>query len=675
MSLSESSSSWESQWNEFLRGVSLFKDLKDEDFEKIIPKIQLVSLTKGSVLFRQGDDSPGLFIITSGRVRVVYRRMNQESVEVILGPGDCLGESGVVLEEKCLATVHALTSCELLGISREDFSDVLKEYPEIYLRLSQVLARHVLQTNISRPNLVQQQAQFFAISSSLPFPERQFFSAYLGLQLQEQTRSRVLVVDMDEQFGKLAPLFETQPPKIDREFVRKLNYREGEWFKTFIRRGAFGIDILSVPANRLAKESMKDIPIFLNLIRENYDIVLIHLGNVLGPHEQRVLIEVERVILVGSEEGREEYLRLDEKMVKSVDLSQILRLWCGNSRPPSSFGDGWKWRIPWDSAVSEIVSSPEPLMKFSKLYPSSCQALERLARHLTGFSVGVAFGSGAALGYSIIGVLKVFKRERIPIDIVSGTSMGAFLAGLVAMGMDPEEMERRAFKANRAWIYGHILRDISIPHSGFFSGQSLIRMFGDYFQGKTFEDLGLPFSCVASDIESGEEVIFSKGSLADAVRASCSLPVIFTPFHHEGRFLIDGGLVNPVPIRVVADMGADVLIAINLTLPAADYTAGEKPGFLSSMFKALGGVKYPNVFHTLLHTLYTAEYEIAKSQLDIAHVIIQPEIKGVSWTDFGKAESLIELGEAAAEKVVPRIKAMLPALSPYCRLPRPPRAI
>jgi NTE family protein len=675
MSLSESSLWWERQWSQFLRGVSLFKDFKDEDFEKIIPKIQLVSLTRGSVLFRQGDDSPGLFIITSGRVRVVYRRINQESVEVILGPGDCLGESGVILEEKCVATVHALTSCEFLGISREDFSETLKEYPEIYLRLSQVLAHHVLQTNISRQNLGQRQAKFFAISSSLPFPERQFFSAYLGLQLQEQTRSRVLVVDMDEKFGKLASLFETQPPEIDREFVRKLNRREGAWFKTFIRRGAFGMDILSVPANRLAKESMQDIPIFLNLLRENYDIVLVHLGNVLGPHEQRVLIEVERVILVGSEEGRQEYLRLDEKMVSSVDPSQILRLWCGNSRPPGIFGDGWKWRIPWDSTVSDIVSSPEPLLKFSQLHPSSCQALERLARHLTGFSVGVAFGSGAALGYSIIGVLKVFKRERIPIDLVSGTSMGAFLAGLVAMGMEPEEMEKRAFKANREWIYGHILRDISIPHAGFFSGQSLFRIFGEYFQGKTFEDLGLPFSCVASDIESGEEVVLSKGSVTEATRASCSLPVIFTPFHREGRFLIDGGLVNPVPIRVVADMGADILIAINLTLPAADYTSGAKPGFLSSIFKALGGVKYPNVFHTLLHTLYTAEYEIAKSQLGIAHVIIQPEIKGVSWTDFGQAKSLIALGEIAAEKVVPRIKAMLPALSPFCQMPKRPDAI
>ena len=135
----------------------------------------------------------------------------------------------------------------------------------------------------------------------------------------------------------------------------------------------------------------------------------------------------------------------------------------------------------------------------------------------------------------------------------------------------------------------------------------------------------------------------------------------------NGRYLIDGGLVNPVPVRVVSDQGADVLISINLTLPASSYTGkknhdpevSETPAFLGS----------PSLARVFFHMIYTAEYEIAKSRSGLSQVVIQPDIKGFSWSDLHRAREIIRAGEEAAEKQVPFIKALIPYFADRCQVP------
>jgi NTE family protein len=185
--------------------------------------------------------------------------------------------------------------------------------------------------------------------------------------------------------------------------------------------------------------------------------------------------------------------------------------------------------------------------------------------------------------------------------------------------------------------------------------------------------MDIPFACVAADIETGEEVVLKSGRVAEAVRASCGLPIIFVPFHLNGRYLVDGGLVNPVPTRVLADLGADILIAVNLTMPAGDRPHGggyaQKPLLARSVsLESLRDaampqlLKNPHIIDVFFNMIYTMEYEVAQSRLEMAHVVLHPDLKGFSWTELHRAREIIKAGERAAEEALPRIKALIPAL-------------
>ncbi|MBI3563612.1 MAG: patatin-like phospholipase family protein, partial [Elusimicrobia bacterium] len=160
---------------------------------------------------------------------------------------------------------------------------------------------------------------------------------------------------------------------------------------------------------------------------------------------------------------------------------------------------------------------------------------------------------------------------------------------------------------------------------------------------------------------------------AEAIRASCGLPIIFVPTQINGRYLVDGGLVNPVPTRVLADLGADIMLAVHLTMPA-----GERPHHaknaqrpllqqtvtLQSLAQAATPqlLKNPHIIDVFFNMIYTMEYEVATARPEMAHVVMHPDLKGFSWTELHRAKEIISAGERAAEEALPRIKALIPAL-------------
>jgi NTE family protein len=189
----------------------------------------------------------------------------------------------------------------------------------------------------------------------------------------------------------------------------------------------------------------------------------------------------------------------------------------------------------------------------------------------------------------------------------------------------------------------------------------------------------IPFACVAADIETGEEVVLKQGRVAEAIRASCGLPLIFEPTQLSGRWLVDGGIVNPVPTRVISDMGADILLAVNLTVPARDRKSKlhdrhrlrllDQPLNLETLRQAAMPVlpkafRAPNFPEVFFQMIYTMEYEVAQSRLDIADVTMFPDLKGFSWTELHRAGEIILAGERSAEEALPRLKALIPAFRP-----------
>ncbi len=261
--------------------------------------------------------------------------------------------------------------------------------------------------------------------------------------------------------------------------------------------------------------------------------------------------------------------------------------------------------------------------------------------------VGLALGGGYARGLAHIGILEVFERERIPVDLIAGTSMGALVGALYARERDASLIKKQA--AALDWIGVTSLVDLAIPKSGFIGGKRVINLLRRFLGDARFEDLDIPFSCVATDIIRGEEVIIDKGPVVEGVRASISIPLIFSVVKRDGRYLVDGGLVNQVPISIARQMGADFVIAVDIS----SGTNNAPP---------------QTTMETIIQSVVIMYSKISLNQLARADVVIRPKVSHIGSTDFSKRHEAVLEGEKAALEAMPQIKAALDKLRAEGRL-------
>jgi NTE family protein len=265
--------------------------------------------------------------------------------------------------------------------------------------------------------------------------------------------------------------------------------------------------------------------------------------------------------------------------------------------------------------------------------------------------VGLALGGGAARGLAHIGVLEVLEEERIPIDMIAGTSFGGLVGAFFARRKDASLMREMALKINVMKMLS--LADLTLPKSGLLGGKAVINMLKKMMGNDVkFDELPIPLALVATDIITAEEVVINQGSVLDGIRATISIPGIFTVAKRRGRYLVDGGLVNPVPVSVLKTMGADFIIAVNV-MP----DVGARVRHLQKAGKK--DWKEPNIFNVLMQSLYIGTYIIAKASIEGADITISPDTAKINPGDFHRARECIELGEKAAREAVPEIKRRL----------------
>ena len=271
--------------------------------------------------------------------------------------------------------------------------------------------------------------------------------------------------------------------------------------------------------------------------------------------------------------------------------------------------------------------------------------------------LGLALGGGGAKGLAHIGVLEVLQGEGVPIDLIAGTSMGGLVGAFCALGKDCSLIRDKALSLNLRKMLG--LADLALPKSGLFGGKAVIsllqKMMGSDIK---FDELPIPLALVATDIITGEEVVIKQGSVLQGVRATISVPGIFTVAKWQERYLVDGGLVNPVPVSVAKDMGADFIISVNVMPDMGDslrrLNKGKKPG-----------LKEPNIFNVLLQSLYISSSVIARASAEGADIAINPDTTHVNPADFHRARECIEQGEIAAREAMPEIRRKLSRAGGY----------
>lgn len=247
-------------------------------------------------------------------------------------------------------------------------------------------------------------------------------------------------------------------------------------------------------------------------------------------------------------------------------------------------------------------------------------------------AVTLVLGGGSARGLAHIGVLKVFEREKIPIDAIVGTSMGALIGASYSVGDAIENMERKAYKFSV-----NKLLDPTVPRMGLLGGAKLEATIKTLLDDKHFSDCGIPFTAVTTDIQTGEEVIHQNGNLVKVVRASCSWPGIFNPVEIDGRLLCDGGIKNSVPTRIARALGADYVIAVDV-------------GF------CVRNDKIQNIFQMILQSFQIMGEELNKYQSLGADAVVKVELDNIDQIAFDKSREIVASGVRSAEAKVKQIK-------------------
>ncbi|MFN2412175.1 MAG: patatin-like phospholipase family protein [Pyrinomonadaceae bacterium] len=252
--------------------------------------------------------------------------------------------------------------------------------------------------------------------------------------------------------------------------------------------------------------------------------------------------------------------------------------------------------------------------------------------------IGLALSGGGARGYAHVGVLKALEDNSIPIDFIAGTSAGSFVGGAIAAGLTADEIQ--AIGRHLSWFR---IAGLSYSPRALMSNAGIAKLVAQHFPLVAFENLKIPFAAVACDIESGSEVILKdEGDIAAAIRASCAIPGVFTPVMIDGRQLVDGGVVSPVPVGTVREMGADIVIAVDLLACGAS--------FRGTPLTALG-----MLFQSAMTLLRAA----SRSQNYHADIVIEPAIAHIRPDEIRKRDELITLGEKAGKAKIEEITNLL----------------
>ncbi len=254
--------------------------------------------------------------------------------------------------------------------------------------------------------------------------------------------------------------------------------------------------------------------------------------------------------------------------------------------------------------------------------------------------VGVALGGGGARGFAEVGVLRVLEQERIPIDRVAGTSVGALIGALYADSGSVVDLEFTSVQVAAEDIFDR--STLAFFSGGFVKGERIERFLETHLKHKTIEGFVVPYAAVAVDLRTGETVAFRQGPAARAVHASAAIPGVFVPVVIDGRTFVDGGVTDPVPVNAVRAMGAEVVIAV--AIPAGVPTRPPS-----------------NPFEVAIQSSVIMAGEVGRCKLKDADVVVTPDVGGVAFDDFSQKKRLFEAGMAAARAALPAIRSAIEA--------------
>ena len=633
----------------FLLKVPLFSSVSQSQLRDIASCFNAMVLKKDSIVFRQGDLSDSMYVIRSGAVLIYSEKKEGASFQVELRRGDFFGEMALLSDLSRNASARVTLDATVFCLKKQDFEILLAGNKDIGLFLSRLYARR-LSSGYEKEKGIRKPA-FYSVSATDPDLGLSHFLYSMSYHISTESDKKVLVVEPHLELEGIMKKYGLKIMACPDESLFSLlppNIYMARDFKWFYHPSGF----LVLQVNKGFNEKLVPVlPFLMESLKIRYDLIFFSLAHYFGDLEQQTVRLCDKnMILINNtreafEDVRQKINRLEEKAGAGLDRVRVgVSHLCGSRGIPrdelkaalhlSETPQIWVTRS--DKALNDQID-------IEKRFP--VKGARAIAREIAGMRVGLALGAGAARGWSHIGVLKVLEDHGIHIDMIAGTSMGALVGAIYAAKGSADHLKQQTIDLfpTKALARKGIF-DYRLPFKGFLRGKKALNLVSTAVNQADFMDLMIPTFIVGVDILKGEEVLIETGDVAKAVRSSLSLPVIFSPVRHMGRWMVDGGLLNPVPVSILEQKGADKIIAVCVENPRPDLRRQEKP---------------PGIMEVISRTISIVHGRATSGFAGKADIVIYPDVQGFAWDDFHKGEVLMHRGALACEEAIREIKAFV----------------
>lgn len=568
-----------------LKASALFRDLDRRALRSVMTNAEWIELAGGTYLFRVGQPSDALYLVASGRVRVVDPGATHTPLLLgEIGAGDTVGEITVITAEPHSADAFALRDTTLVRISREVFEELVVRHPKAMLR--------VTRTIVDRLRAVKRVPQRESVRSARTYA---IVPAHPGVDLQAFSRA------LSAELGQAGATLRLDSARVAQAM--------GE--------GAERIDSGAGDANRRLTG-------WLTQLEDRYRYMVYEGSTEPDAWTRRCLRQADRILLVAHD---------DQRPFVSRNLAWIAEQ---KLRAPQEMivltGDGEghsarDWREVAGAAFHHRVARALP-----------ARDVARLARMVSGRSVCLVLGGGGARGFAHVGLIRALAEHGIPVDAVGGTSMGAMIAAMLAMGMDAQEMLARL---RETFVTGKFLNDYSLSRISLISAEKFHRQLVNLFGTRRIEDLGLPFYCVSTNLTKGIPMVHDEGDLATWVGASMAVPGIAPPIAHRGDLLVDGGLLSAIPFDTMARLGRGQVIVSDVSRQANLRVDMAEDAETTSLLSLGPSARHLNMFKILFHTA-TLTSERESRDIDArADLVLHMPVGGVSMFDWDELDDIV----------------------------------
>ncbi|MDD5348043.1 MAG: cyclic nucleotide-binding domain-containing protein [Candidatus Omnitrophica bacterium] len=659
-----------------IKEIPIFAGLSPREWQYLKRTIRFEEFRKGQVIYKEGQPPTSFYCIIRGRVVVsALDHAGKSGILEYLHRGQYFGIISVLTGEPHSVTAKALNDCLLLEISKDDFDALLRKAPQLAIDLSTTLSRRLKRKDIHPKTIFE--STIIAVLSSYPQAGKTVYASNLAFSLAQQSHKKTIILDICPQDKRhRMPRF----LKIGSQYrVCSLSSRGPgpDRLKSCILKDKFGIDIIYFTYAEIDGFWPRTVVDVLSLLVNDYHFIILDLPSRKEKRVLRILNQADIIHILTS--PKPAHLKSTRGLIKKLEEDfgfpsskiKVVANVAGGAQTPT---DQMQAILQHDifanlprieARVSARLVVEKPDAEYSKV-------IRRIARQEGDCLVGLALGVGVAYGFCHIGVLRVIEEEHIPIDVVSGSSIGAFIASLWAIGKSSAEI-LAIVKEFREPKYLLNLLDFTFPLLGFIKGNKIYNVFKQYIGDKTFYDVKIPLKIIASDVKRKQPIVFDKGPIIDAIMASCSMPGVFAPFARKGEMLFDGGVISPLPTEPLFEMGVKKIIAVNLTPDRDDIMhtyERAKQGFSDGVekikkkewFNLKDYVRKKlnvNILDFIFSSFEIMQSEVALKEAQLADVVLHPDTSGLHWMELHRAEEFAKRGEEEARRHLDKMKKLI----------------